>query len=40
MATFSAIYLHVVCNGNDIEPDVEVTYLGVLWFRFWLLVGT
>ena len=21
--------LHVVCNGNDIEPDVEVTYLGV-----------
>ena len=21
--------LHVVCNGSDIEPDVEVTYLGV-----------
>ena len=21
--------LHVVCNGRDIEPDVEVTYLGV-----------
>ena len=22
--------LHVVCNGNGIEPDVEVTYLGVI----------
>ena len=21
--------LHVVCNGSNIEPDVEVTYLGV-----------
>ena len=21
--------LHVVCNGSDIEPDVEITYLGV-----------
>ena len=21
--------MHVVCNGSDIEPDVEVTYLGV-----------
>ena len=21
--------LHLVCNGSDIEPDVEVTYLGV-----------
>ena len=21
--------LHVICNGSDIEPDVEVTYLGV-----------
>ena len=23
------IYYDVVCNGSDIEPDVEVTYLGV-----------